>query len=94
MLHLFEMALKRAFRRCMGWGGGVGDHIFEKIGRNHHKFRSVGQYEQTWQVDGGGSLMRNTNRPTCPTNRMLGKHIRSLGMHWMAFRELYKSPTA
>ena len=75
-------------------GGGVGDHIFEKIGRNHQKFRSGGQYEQTWQVDGGGSFMRNTNRPTCPTNRMLGKHIRSLGMDWMAFRELYKSPTA
>ena len=37
----------------MGWGGGVGDHIFEKTGRNHQKFRSGGQYEQTGHVDGG-----------------------------------------
>ena len=31
MLHLFEISKKRAFRICMGWGGGVGDHTFSEI---------------------------------------------------------------
>ena len=70
----------------------IGDHICEKNGRNHQEFRSGGQYEQTAHVDGGSSFMQNTNRPTCPKNSMLGKHIRSLRMHWMQFRKLYKNP--
>ena len=34
MLYLSAKPLKRAFQRCMGWGAGVGDHIFEKIARH------------------------------------------------------------
>ena len=30
--------LERAFQRCMGWGG-VGDDMFEKLGRDGHGLR-------------------------------------------------------
>ena len=45
MLYLFEMALKRAFWRCMGWERGVGDHIFEKFSRQCPRF---GDFQQVY----------------------------------------------
>ena len=35
VLYLFGTMLERAFQRCMGWGG-VGDDMFEKLGRDGH----------------------------------------------------------
>ena len=31
MCILFEICGKRSFEKCMGWGGGVDDHILEQM---------------------------------------------------------------
>ena len=39
MLYLFEISKKRRFRKGMGWGGGVGGHLFEIRSRTFPHFR-------------------------------------------------------
>ena len=42
MLYLFEISKKWPFRKGMGWGGGVGGHIFEIRGRTFGRFGVFG----------------------------------------------------
>ena len=44
MCMLFEIYEKRPFPKCMGWGGGVGDHIFEYRSRIFRRFRVHGAF--------------------------------------------------